>query len=440
MQKLKKYYNKKIAIYGMGLTGLSAVKKLEKLGAEIYCWDDVKKVREKVKKSNIRVEKFWLGRNSVDNIIISPGINIKTCKIKNYLGKNLKKIITDLDIFFELNKEPLIVAITGTNGKSTTCKIIEKIFKTAKYNVKVAGNIGTPILSINNKRKKNIIILEVSSYQLEYSKLFHSKYAAILNISADHLDRHKNISNYTKIKSKIFFGQNSSDYSFINKENKYSKSIKNIFKNKKIKSKLILVKKSNCKFILNKTKNKYFNGKGNIENLAFAYKIAKCFKISDKIIIRALNSFKGLPHRQEVILSNKDLLCINDSKATSFEACFQSLSNYNKIYWILGGVPKKQDNFYLAKVKNKIKKAYIIGKNATFFKKQIKNNISYKVSANIKSAIKSIHQDIKKNENFKSTILLSPAAASFDQFNNFEDRGNYFKKLILKEFKSGSNV
>jgi len=437
MQKLNKYHNKKIAIYGMGLTGQSAAKRLEKLGAEIYCWDDIKKKREKTKKLKFKVAKFWSGKNIIDNIIISPGINIKTCKIKNYLKKNFNKIITDLDIFFELNKESLIIAITGTNGKSTTCKIIEKILKTAKYNVTTAGNIGKPILSINKKSKKNILILEVSSYQLEYSKLFHSKYAAILNISPDHLDRHKNINNYTKIKSKIFFGQNSSDYSLINNENKYSKSIKKIFKNKKIKSKLILVNKSNCNFLLEKIKNKYFCNKGNIENLAFAYKIAKSFKINDKVIINALNRFKGLPHRQEIIFSNKNILCVNDSKATSFEACFQSLSSYNKIYWILGGIPKKQDNFDLIKVKNKIKKAYIIGKNITFFKKQIKNKISYTVSKNIKSAVKSIHKDLKKNKNFKNTILLSPAAASFDQFNDFEDRGNYFKKLILKEFKLG---
>ena len=147
----------------------------------------------------------------------------------------------------------------------------------------------------------------MSSYQLQYSKLFRSKHAAILNISPDHLERHKNIRNYIKVKSKIFFAQNSSDYSYINSTNKYSKSIKNIFKTKKLKSKLISVNKSNCNFLLKKINNKYFKSKGNIENLAFAYKIAKNLKINDKIIIKALNKFKGLPHRQEIIFSNKKL-------------------------------------------------------------------------------------------------------------------------------------
>ena len=280
----------------------------------------------------------------------------------------------------------------------------------------------------------------MSSYQLQYSKLFRSKHAAILNISPDHLERHKNIKNYIKIKSRIFFAQNSSDYSYINLTNKYSRSIKNIFKAQKLKSKLISINKSSCNFLLKKINNKYFKSKGNIENLTFAYKIAKNLKINDKIIIKALNKFKGLPHRQEIIFSNKKLLCINDSKATSFDASLQSLSNYNNIYWIVGGLPKYQDYFYLKNVKKKIVKAYVIGKNTSFFKKQIKNDIPYTISKNIRNAINNIYKDLELSGNSKRTILLSPAAASFDQFNNFENRGIYFKNLIIKKFKQKLNV
>ena len=435
MPILQKYQNKKIAIYGMGITGFSAAKTLKRLGAQVFCWDDSAKVRKKIKDFNFPLNKFWLNKNLVDNVVISPGIDASKCKIKNYLKKNLNKIITDLDLFFEINKDALIISITGTNGKSTTCKIIEKILKTARYNVSTVGNIGNPILSLSKIRKKNIFILEVSSYQLEYSRLFRSKYAAILNISPDHLERHKNIKNYIKVKSRIFLEQNNSDYSYINSRNKYSKLIKNIFKSLKLKSKLILINKSSCNFLLKKINNKYFKSEGNIENLAFAYKIAKNLKIGDKIIIKALNKFKGLPHRQEIIFSNKKLLCINDSKATSFEACLQSLSNYNKIYWIVGGVPKYQDRFYLKNVKKKIHKAYIIGENTSFFKKQIGNNIPCTVSRNIRNAVNNIFKDLKLSENSKRTILLSPAAASFDQFSNFENRGNHFKDLIIKKFR-----
>ena len=174
--------------------------------------------------------------------------------------------------------------------------------------------------------------------------------------------------------------------------------------------------------------------------MVFAYRIAKNLGISDKIIIKALKKFKGLPHRQEIVFSDRNLLCINDSKATSFDACLQSLSNYNQIYWIVGGLPKYKDYFYLKSVRKKIVKAYIIGKNTSFFKKQIKKEIQFTVSKNIRNALNNIYKDIKSKKILKKTILFSPAAASFDQFSNFENRGNYFKYLILKKFKQGLNV
>ena len=419
----------------MGITGCSAARAFKKLKSKIYCWDDNIEVQKKLKKLNFNQDKFWLKKNLIDYIVISPGIDINKCKLKKFIKKNLNKIITDLDLFFDLNINSTIISITGTNGKSTTCKIIEKIFKTAKLNVKTLGNIGNPILFTQNLKKHFFIILEISSYQLEYSKLFRSNHAAILNISPDHLERHKNMENYTKIKSKIFFAQNETDCFYLNANNKYSKFIKKIFKSKKIKSKLILVKQSSSKSLLKRINNKYLNSKGNIENVSFAYKIAKNLKISDKIIIKALNKFIGLPHRQEVVLSNKKLLCINDSKATSFDACLQSLSNYNKIYWIVGGLPKFKDHFYLKDVKKKIIKAYIIGNYSSFFVKQIKNNINYKISNNIRTALNDIYKDLLLNKSPKKTILFSPAAASFDQFKNFEYRGDYFKDLIIKKFK-----
>ena len=419
----------------MGITGCSTAKVFKNLKTKIFCWDDNEHVRKKIKRLNFKVNKFWLNQDLVDKIVISPGIDINKCKIKKYLKENSKKIITDLDLFFELNRNASIISITGTNGKSTTCKIIEKILRTAGFKTITVGNIGKPILFSKNLNNKNIFILEVSSYQLEYSKPIRSKHAAILNITPDHLDRHKSMKNYAKVKSKIFLAQRNSDYSYINSENKYSKLIRKRFKNKKLESKLILINKSLPNFLIKKINNTYFRSKGNIQNLYFAYKIAKNLKINDKIIIKAVNKFKGLSHRQETIFSNNKLLCINDSKATSFEASLQSLLNYNKIYWIVGGLPKYKDHFNLKKVKGKIIKAYIVGKNTNFFKKQIKNNIAYKISKNIKNAIDDIYKDLKLNKNINSTILLSPAAASFDQFANFEKRGMHFKSLIIKKFK-----
>jgi len=437
---LKKYQNKKIAIYGIGISGQSAAKILKKIGAKVVCWDDSTKIRRKFNYSNLIIKKFWLDKNLPDYIVISPGIDIRKCKIKNFLKKNVEKIITDLDIFFDLNKKKKIISVTGTNGKSTTCKIIEKVLKNANYKPITLGNIGKPILSFGKVKKKTIFILEISSYQLQYSKLFRSDHAAILNVSPDHLDRHKNIKNYIKIKSRIFMAQNKYDYSYINTQNQYAKNIKNIFRSKNIKSKLVSINKSNYKNLIKKIKNNFFKGEGNITNLVFAYRIAKNLKINDKVIIKSFNEFKGLDHRQEAVFSSKNLLCVNDSKATSFDAAFQSLSSYNKIYWILGGVPKKKDVFYLKKVKKNIIKAYIIGKNISFFKKKISGHISFTISKNMKSALNSIFKDLKSEDNSLKTILLSPASASFDQFNNFESRGDFFKKLIINKLKKGSHA
>ncbi len=203
---------------------------------------------------------------------------------------------------------------------------------------------------------------------------------------------------------------------------------------------IFLISKSSYDLLVKKINNHYFRSKGNIENMAFAYRIAKNLKIKDEIIIKGLNEFKGLPHRQEIVFSNRKLLCINDSKATSFDACLQSLSNYNQIYWIVGGLPKHQDYFYLKNVRKKIVKAYIIGKNISFFRKQIRKSISFTASRNMRNAVNNIYEDLKSSNNLRKTILLSPAAASFDQFSNFENRGNHFKNLIIKKFKQGLNV
>ena len=157
MVYFKKYQNKKIAIYGMGITGFSAATTFKKMKAKVYCWDDNKRIRDKIKKLNFSVNKFWLNKNYLDKILISPGIDINKCKIKNFLNKNIKKIITDLDLFFKINKGASIISITGTNGKSTTCKIIEKILQVAKYKVKTVGNIGNPILFSINPEKKTFL-------------------------------------------------------------------------------------------------------------------------------------------------------------------------------------------------------------------------------------------------------------------------------------------
>lgn len=375
--------------------------------------------------------------------MLSPGINIRKCYLKRFLKKNSHKIISDLDIFFYFNRTSQIISVTGTNGKSTTCKLLEEVFSKDGYKAQLIGNIGKPILSYSKPNKKTIFIIEVSSYQLEYTQFYKSNHAAILNISPDHMERHEKMENYINIKTKIFNFQSRKDHAYLNLNNKFTKKIMGNFKKNKFNSKVNRVDRFKFNNILKKIKNKYLLSQNNLENISFVIKIANNYKIKLKVILETLNKFRGLPHRQEKVTLNKKINCINDSKATSFEASSQSLHNYKNIFWIVGGLNKTKDHFFLNKFKGNIIKAYIIGKNTVFFEKQLQNKINFSVTKNLKNAISEIIKDIKqeqKKNNLtkdKYTILLSPAAASFDQFENFEERGDAFKKLI---YNNRSNI
>lgn len=414
MESLRDLKSKKIGIYGLGLTGKSVINFLRKNKFKDYfSWDD------KTKKTP-HVKKFI---DKSDFIVISPGISLKNSPFKINLLKNKKKIISDLDLFYLLNKKIKMktIMITGTNGKSTTCKMIEHLFKKVGIKTITGGNIGKPILSCKIF-KKLVYIIEASSFQLEYSKFILPNFAIILNISSDHLDWHKTKKNYQNAKFKIFSNQSSKDYALLN-----SKKLILKFKKKKIKSKLIFIKKNFLKFE-NKISNYYLNSRTNFENMSFVYSIAKKFKINDQNFFSAMNSFKGLEHRQELIYKKKNLTIINDSKATSFEATKFALQKYDNIFWILGGLPKKNDKIELGKLRNKIHKIFIIGEHANFFKKFLKN-VEYSLIKNLSSAVKKSIREAKKLDK-KTTILLSPSAASYDQYKNFVDRGNKFKKYV----------
>jgi len=418
------------AIYGLGATGTSVINFfIKKNITDFFVWDDNQAVRNfyKVKKK-YEEKNFAKILDKVDWIILSPGINIKKSKLRKKLIQNKNKIITDLDLFYILNPSIKSIVVTGSNGKSTTCKIIEHMLKKNNINIKLGGNIGKPILNLRLK-KNSLIIIEASSFQLEYSKFIKPTYAMILNITNDHLDWHGTMKKYTKSKFKIFSNQNKNDFAFLN-----DKKHINFYKKNKFKGNLKPVSLKHYKSFKEKIKNIYLKSKINDENMSFVYQLSKKFNINENLFIKSVSSFKGLEHRHETFYKKKSLIFINDSKATSFEATKHALINNNNIYWIVGGQPKKDDYFYLQNLKKKIIKAYIIGKYSSFFRKQVKKYIPYKVSKNIKNAVNDIYKDVKSSKKSKKTILLSPAAASFDQFKNFENRGVYFKNSIIKKF------
>tara|TARA_B100001175_G_C19510298_1_gene643366 strand:+ start:1444 stop:2727 length:1284 start_codon:yes stop_codon:yes gene_type:complete len=410
-------------IYGLGSTGRSVEKYLKnKNFSNVKVWDDkIKTKREK------KIFSKYLDLS--DYIIISPGISLKSAKLKKKLIKNKNKIITDIDLFYLLNPNIKSIIITGTNGKSTTCKILEHVLKKNKINVKLGGNIGKPVLDLNLNGSP-FVIIEASSFQLAYSKYIKPDYAAILNITNDHLEWHGSMKEYINSKLKIFSNQDNNNLAFLN-----NKLLIKKFKKNKYQSKLKYVNKKKYVHLQKKINNNYLRSVVNAENMSYIFEFSKVFKIKENNIVASLKSFRGLNHRHEIFYKKNNKIFINDSKATSFESSKFALGSNENIFWIVGGLPKVGDIFKMNKVKKNIIKAYIIGNYSKYFKKYFTNKIKFELSKNMKNAVSTLFKDIKKAKQKNMTILLSPASASYDQYKNFEERGNEFKKLIMKYAK-----
>ena len=423
--KLKnKNLSKKFLIYGFGQSGISSFKYLKQKNKCFIFDDNKKKLNNKFKR--FFISKSKLSNNNFDYIIISPGININRCQLSNYLKKNKNKIITDLDIFYKFNPDVLTITITGTNGKSTTSKLLYEILKNHNYDVRLTGNIGNPILKEIKVTKKTIFVVEASSYQLAYSKYFKSKFSLIINISPDHLERHNTMRNYALSKLKCVTKQNENDIALISNNN----LLKKLLRSKNIKSKIIFVTRDKYKRLKNKLNNSNFINSANFENLNFLFELSKFMQLNLKTVIKTINNFKSLKFRQEVIYNSKYLKIVNDSKSTTLSSTIPFLETNEKIFWILGGLFKIGDKFKLNKKYYKNLEAYIYGKDRYIFSKLFKNKFKVTLSKDLKSTLKLIPKF--QNIRTKATILFSPSAASFDQYKNFEDRGKKFNMLVKR--------
>ena len=426
----KNFLKKRILIYGLGKSGLSTYSYLKKNNI-ISLYDDRIITKKNIKDTYTTYKEII--KKEFDCIIISPGIDINNCKLSRFLKKNHKKIYTDLDIFYSRYAFNQKITITGTNGKSTTAKLLYDILKDQKKDVRLVGNIGNPVLLEKKIKKDTLFVIEASSYQLEYSKLFKTNISLILNISPDHLERHKTINKYVSAKFKLIKNQSKNDIAILNTKNFY---IKRELKQKKFAPSILKIEKYISDRFIKKIDNHYFDTDGNKENLTFVLKVSKILKLKNNLLLKSLKNFKGLSFRQEIIHNSKFLKIINDSKATSFSSSEKLLKSLKNIYWIIGGLPKKGDKFLLKKNDCKKIKLYIFGKNQKFFINELKNKMEFKSFLNLKSLIAKVFLDIKNENNFiKKTILFSPASASFDSFKNFEERGRYFNKLIKNYIK-----
>ena len=427
LELANQFNNQNILIYGFGKSGRACFKYLRK-NNKIEIYDDKKlSIPKNLKKNSINKTK--LTSVNFDRIVVSPGIDINKCTLKKYLSKNKSKIISELDIFYLNNIKNKKITITGTNGKSTTSKLLHDVLKKHGKDVRLVGNIGNPLLSEKNIKPLTIFVIEASSYQIEYSKYFKTDFAIILNISPNHLERHRTFKNYIKSKFGLIKSQKKNSFAFIEKNNNF---LKEELKKNKINSKIIKVNLKISNKIKKKIKNSYFENKNNLNNLKFVLEISKKLKLKNQKVFKVVNSFKELNFRQQILYKNKKLLIINDSKSTNFSSSINLLESYKNIYWLVGGRFKKGDNFVLNKKYYKNINAYIFGERKIFFVKNLINKIKYKTFDNIKRALVEIIIDAKKSNLSPVNIIFSPSAASFDQFSNFEERGKNFNYLVRK--------
>ncbi len=434
-------------VYGLQNSGISIIKYFEKNKQEFKIWDDNKKVRKNFEKKYTYNKFFNPNIKNLDifkKIFVSPGISLRQKKFQ--IRNKSIKLNRDLNIYTSHLKKEKIIAITGTNGKSTTTKLIGDILKKNKLNTFVGGNIGKPLCdSLLTKKRYKYHVVELSSFQLETVKDFNADIAVITNLSSDHLDRYNNMRDYINQKKNILTKNGTN---LISIDDIHSQ---NIFSNKRIKNKIsfsILNKSAdifmgenfildnyfkNSKKLYVKKISKDFEGKFNNQNILIAYICCKLLKIPEKVFIEVLLNFKGLPFRSSVIFENKKLKIINNSKSTNLNSTINSISNYNRIYLILGGIAKEENFDILLNYKKKINCVYVFGKSSILIANKLKKKIIVKKFKNLELLIITLFKDLRKDKE-KSNILFAPACASYDQYNNFEERGIDFTKLVRKYF------
>ena len=427
----------KAVIIGKGVSGKSAYKFLKSRGFKVIFAND-KYINYDIKKHKKQIDRLL---SNLSFLVLSPGIN-PNCKLVQEAINRKIKIIGELELGAE-NLLGDIIAITGTNGKTTTVSLINFLLSSSNYSTFLGGNIGTAVTSFANETDvKSISILECSSYQLETINNFSPHISAILNVTEDHLSRHKTFENYMIAKQKIAINQTQKDYLLINADSDVL--VQNIpktqakilyFSTKKkvlgcyIKNESIYFNDNKKETKLVSLKNIKLIGEHNKSNILCAV-LAVYLQTQDKKLLKKISEFHGISHRIEFVKNINGISFYNDSKATNIDSTLVAINCFNKpINLIMGGSEKgyEFDNFF-ANLPNNVENIAIFGetkeKIANSAKKFHFNNI-HKFN-DLKSCVLSCFNLASPN----SIVLLSPACASFDQFKNYEERGNVFKKIV----------
>ena len=432
-----------VAVMGLGRSGMAAAKALQASGAEVWAWDDDPGKRGALATTDL----LGVDWTKPSALVLSPGIPRRFPKphpVAERAAAAGCPIIGEVELLFRAQPRARYVGITGTNGKSTTTALIGHLAKKAGRKAEVGANLGTPALALQPLAEDGIYVLEMSSYQLELMESGHFDVAVLLNITPDHLERHGGMEGYIAAKRRIFDRQRGHDWAVIGVDDDPSRKIRRDLSERRVAAITIgrqhlglitvergIMRDEQGRKIMDLARAAALPGAHNWQNAAAAFAVARALGIPDSEIVAGIESYPGLPHRQELVATLAGVTFVNDSKATNADATAKALACYGRIYWILGGRAKETGLDGLEPFYPRVARAYLIGEAAADFERRLKTaGVATTMSGTLDRAVGAAAADAGAANEPDAVVLLSPACASFDQFANFEERGNRFRDLV----------
>ena len=459
MIPVRGFEGKTVAVFGLARTGLAAARALVAGGAKVALWDDKPSTREAAAAEGFELTDLSTADWSVfAALMLSPGVPL-THPQPHWTVEKAKaegvEILGDIELFARTvnaapeHKRPKVVAITGTNGKSTTTALIGHICREAGRDTRVGGNIGQGVLGLDDMHGGAVYVLELSSYQLDLTTTLAADVAVILNVTPDHLERHGTMENYVAAKRRILANQDKGDTAVIGVDDAYGqhicteitaanrRTIVPVSASKAISRGVYVLdgllydaSGDRAAEIADLKRARSLPGRHNWQNAAAAFAAAKGLGIEPATAARALMTFPGLAHRMETVALIGRVRFVNDSKATNADAARQALSSYPEIYWIAGGQPKTGGIDDLADLFPRVIKAYLVGEAEDAFAQTLEGKAAAVKCGTIEVAARAAFADATASGK-DAVVLLSPACASFDQFADFEQRGEAFRATTL---------
>jgi UDP-N-acetylmuramoylalanine--D-glutamate ligase len=424
----KAFAGKHYAVYGLARSGLATVEALLASGAKVTAWDSKEEAREKAPEGAEIANLDEADLSIFDSLIVTPGLPLNRHPIAKRAREAGVEIIGDIELFARARPElppHKVVGITGTNGKSTTTALVHHILKTAGVPTTMGGNIGLPILAQDPLPEGGVYVLELSSYQIDLTQNLDCDVAVLLNITPDHLDRYESFEAYAASKLRLFQLQSDHKVGIIaSLDQDIIQPVLNTLPRPDEVAYPSLSLEMTEHYI--QAEAVALQGPHNAQNLWAAMQVVEALGLPLGVFEDGARTYPGLPHRMERVLEKDGVLFVNDSKATNPTATAPALAAFPSIRWILGGQAKTDNLDECAPHFGNVKSAYTIGEAAELFEKLLAPHMPVKNCGKLDAAVREAAKDSKPGD----TVLLSPASASFDQFRDFEDRGDRFKSLV----------